>query len=65
MFHKIIEEQMEALKGYVKNEKEVSEEAEIDEGGEEMEDEEKIADAVDAEDLGAKADYEYAKEVNK
>lgn len=39
-----------------------SEEAEIDEGGEDLEDEEKIADAIDTEDLGAKADYEYAKE---
>lgn len=41
---------------------EKSEEAEIDEDGE---DAEKIADAIDTEDLGAKADYVYANEVNK
>ena len=41
-----------------------SEEAEIDEGGEEItkEDEEKINDAIDTEDLGAKADMEWSKE---
>lgn len=65
MFHKIIEEQMEALQGYVNSSvKTADEEAEIDEGGEDLEDE-KIADAIDTEDLGAKADYAYANEVNK
>ena len=39
-----------------------NEEAEIDEGGEELEDEEKIADAIDTEDLGARADMEWTKE---
>ena len=44
--------------------KEASEEVEIDEGGEEIteEDEEKIADAIDTTDLGAKADMEWSKE---
>ena len=43
------------------------EEAEIDEGGEEIteEDEEKISDAIDTTDLGARVDMEYALEVNK
>ena len=44
--------------------KQESEEAEIDEGGEEItkEDEEKINDAIDTEDLGARADMEWSKE---
>lgn len=33
MFHKIIEEQMEALRGYIKADKEKTDEIEIDEGG--------------------------------
>ena len=41
--------------------REANEEAEIDEGGEE-EDEEKINDAIDTEDLGARADMEWSKE---
>ena len=47
-----------------KIEKEASEEAEIDEGGEEIteEDEEKIADAIDTTDLGARADMEWTNE---
>ena len=42
--------------------KQESEEAEIDEGGEELEDEEKIADAIDTTDLGARSDMEWEKE---
>ena len=42
--------------------KEASEEVEIDEGGEELEDEEKINDAIDTTDLGARADMEWSKE---
>ena len=61
----IILEQQKALEKMVV--KEFSEEAEIDEGGE---DEEKIADAIDTEDLsrdlsqdlGARADAEWEKE---
>ena len=47
-----------------KIEKQASEEVEIDEGGEEItkEDEEKINDAIDTTDLGAKADMEWTKE---
>ena len=44
--------------------KQAKEEAEIDEGGEEIteEDEEKINDAIDTTDMGARADMEWTKE---
>ena len=63
-FMNIFEQQEEIMK-MVKSSfatKEANEEAEIDEGGEELEDEEKINDAIDTTDLGAKADMEWSKE---
>ena len=59
-----VEDIREKILEYNKETKEANEEAEIDEGGEEItgEDEEKIADAIDTTDLGARSDMEWAKE---